>query len=103
MKSVFGFDRFVNKLSIAPATWMLLVHGEGGLEIKNHGRFKDFPRFSQETEATGQQSPRIGENRPKLKELSAERTLNSDPTPQFLFSLRESIFFSLPQGIDHVC
>lgn len=89
MKSVIRFEKSFNRIVVARATWMLCVHGEGGLEIKNQGRFIDFPRFSQETDATGQQSPRIGDNRPKLKELSAGRTLNSDPAPQF-FSFRTS-------------
>lgn len=69
--------------------------GEGELEIENQGRFvRSISNvFSQETEAIGQQTPRIGEKRPKLRFTpdtqvlarvsSAGCTLNSDSTPQF--------------------
>lgn len=64
---------------------MAFGHGEGELEIENQGRFKK-SRFSQETVAIGQQTPRNGEQRPKLRFAqrvsSAERTWSSDSTPQ---------------------
>lgn len=72
--------------------------GEGELEIENQGRFERSISnvFSQETEAIGQQTPRIGEHRPKLRFTpdtqvlarvsSAGCTLNSDSTPQFFSS-----------------
>lgn len=69
--------------------------GEGELEIENQGRF-DQSRFSQETEAIGQQTPRIGESRSKLRFTqrvsSAGSTLNSDSTPQFSSSENTSQF-----------
>ncbi len=61
--------------------------GEGGLEIKNQGRFWSSLSFSQETEAQGQQMPRIGSERPKLiRELSARMRVDSSLTPHFLFA-----------------
>lgn len=92
MKSVFGFEANFNKLDIASSTRMLRARGEGELEIKNQGRFGLRDRkgtlghsnsFSQETIARGQQTPRIGDVRPKRRELSAGCTLNSDSTPHF--------------------
>lgn len=91
MKSHFGFFKTLHKLYLAPATWMLSVRGEGGLEIKNQGRFGYSKSFSQETGANGQQSSRNDGMRPKLNELSAGCTLNSDPTPLFSFS-RSDVF-----------
>jgi hypothetical protein len=62
--------------------------GEGELEIDNQGRFGKRSRFSQETEAIGQQSPRIGGHRLKLRftqrVASAGSTWSSDSTPLFL-------------------
>lgn len=69
--------------------------GEGELEIKNQGRFGlrsrrgrrlGYSSFTQETFARGQQTPRIGDVRPKQRELSAGCTLNSDSTPLFFLS-----------------
>jgi hypothetical protein len=66
---------------------MLLVLGEGELEIKSQGRFDSSQSFSQETGAIGQQTPRNGEQRPKLtRELSARMRMNSDSTPHFFSS-----------------
>jgi hypothetical protein len=90
MKKNFGFDTKFNKIKLsARSLWMGFERGEGELEIENQGRF-DQSRFSQETEAIGQQTPRIGEDRPKLRFTqrvsSAGCTLNSDSTPHFLLS-----------------
>lgn len=81
MKNVFLFDI----LKLATSTRMLKSLGEDELEIKNQGRFGYSTGFTQETGATDQQTPRIGVERPKRRELSAGRTLNSDSTPHFLF------------------
>ena len=88
MKKNYRFDTELNKIDlIAPATRMLLMLGEGELEIKSQGRFDHSQSFSQETEAIGQHSPRIGEQRPKLaRELSAWMRTNSDSTPHFSFA-----------------
>ena len=68
----------------ALATWMLLMLGEGELEIKSQGRFDSSQSFSQETGAIGQQTPWNGDKRPKLtRELSAGMRMNSDSTPHF--------------------
>ncbi len=88
MKKNFGFDTKFNKIKLsARSLWMGFERGEGELEIENQGRF-DQSRFSQETEAIGQQTPRIGADRPKLRFTqrvsSAGSTLNSDSTPHFL-------------------
>lgn len=114
MKKNFGFDAEFNKLRvIACSLWMGFKRGEGELEIEDQGRLQK-SRFSQETEAIGQQTPRIGEDRPKLRLLtdtkvlsrvtSAGRTLNSSSTPQFFLSYKngeakhsspeEQVFFS---------
>jgi len=93
MRNNFGFRRESIKLRlIACGLWMGFKRGEGELEIEDQGRLQK-SRFSQETEAIGQQTPRNGEQRPKLRlQLdtqvsnrvpSAGRTLNSDSTPQF--------------------
>ncbi len=64
--------------------------GEDELGITNQGRFGHSSSFSQETVAIGQQSPRIGAERPTLeRELSAGRTRDSDSTPQLFFSPEE--------------
>jgi hypothetical protein len=99
MKKNFGFDAEFNKLRvIACSLWMGFKRGEGELEIEDQGRLQK-SRFSQETEAIGQQTPRIGEDRPKLRlttstkvlsrVTSAGRTLNSNSTPQFFCSPSE--------------
>ncbi len=86
MRNAFHFDTFFNKMNLPPATRMLWVFGEGELEIKSQGRFLYSIGFSQETEAIGQHSPRIGEQGPKLeRELSAWMRVDSDSTPQFFF------------------
>ena len=83
----FGIKFYKIKLS-AVSLWMELQQGEGELEIDNQGRLgsKNSKCFSQETIAIGQQTPRIGELRPKQRVLSAGCAMNSDSTPQFFFS-----------------
>jgi hypothetical protein len=88
MKSSYGILQKDFMLYLAPATWMLLVRGEGGLEIMNQGRFDFSTSFSQETGSNGKQSSRIDGMRPKLKELSAGCTLNSNLTPLFFSSVK---------------
>ncbi len=87
MKKNFGFDTKFNKIKVsARSLWMGFERGEGELEIENQGRF-DQSHFTQETEAIGQQTPRIGESRSTLRFTqrvsSAGSTLNSSSTPQF--------------------
>jgi len=92
MKYNFCFVPKLHKILIASATRMLLVLGEGGLEIKNQGRLLHSISFSQETGAIGQHKPRIGDERPKLlRELSAWMRFDFSLTPHF---------FSL--GLNHV-
>ncbi len=104
MKKNFGFDTEFNKLKvIACSLWMGFKRGEGELEIEDQGRLQK-SRFSQETVAIGQQTPRIGEDRPKLRLApntqvfkrvpSAGRTLNSDSTPQFFSQESDSALLS---------
>ncbi|MGZ5279826.1 MAG: hypothetical protein ACXWC9_07790 [Pseudobdellovibrionaceae bacterium] len=90
MKKNYGFDAKFNKIKLsARDLWMGCEHGEGELEIENQGRFTK-SHFTQETEAIGQQTPRIGESRSTLRFTqrvsSAGCTLNSDSTPHFSFS-----------------
>lgn len=87
MKKNFGISYSnITIKEAAGSLWMDFQQGEGELEIKNQGRF-DQSRFSQETEAKGQQTPRNGEGRSKLRFTqrvsSAGCTLDSDSTPQF--------------------
>jgi hypothetical protein len=67
-------------------TRMLLMFGEGESGITSQGRLDHSQSFSQETGAIGQQAPRIGDDRPKLKELSAWMHTNSVSTPHLFFS-----------------
>ncbi len=87
MKTVWDFEQVLDRIEYeAKVTWMLLLSGEGELEIKNQGRFVNISSFSQETEAEGQQTPRNGEDRPKLSRvLSAGCTNDSDSTPHLFF------------------
>jgi len=100
MKKNYGFDAKFNKIKLsARDLWMGCEHGEGELEIENQGRFTK-SHFTQETEAIGQQTPRIGESRSTLRFTqrvsSAGCTLNSDSTPHFLFPEGETLFS--PEG-----
>lgn len=90
MKKNYGFDTEFNKLIlIARSLWMDFGRGEGELGIINQGRFgtKISNSFSQETEAIGQQTPRIGDEGPKLRFTqrvsSAGCARTSDSTPHF--------------------
>ena len=92
MRINFGFDAKFNRIElIASSPWMDLVHGGGKLENVNQGRFGKRSRFLQETEAIGQQTPRIGGNRPKLRFThrvsSAGRTGTSNCSSQLFFCL----------------
>lgn len=76
-------------------SWMSLLAGEGEEEIENHG-WSRVKSFSQETEARGQQTPRIGAHRPKLKSLKRRmRTDSQTQLPNFS-SLKNN------SGADHV-
>jgi hypothetical protein len=90
MRINFGFDAKLNRIElIATSPRMDLRRGEGKLEIGNQGRFGKRSRFLQETEAIGQQTPRIGANRPKLRFThrvsSAGRTGFSNFSPHLFF------------------
>lgn len=65
-----------------------MERGEGEEEIANHGRSR-VKSFSQETEATGQQTPMIGEHEPKLHSKSQVQDAHDSPTqlPFFLFQM----------------
>lgn len=87
MKKNFGIlENNIRIKESAGGLWMGPQHGEGELEIRNQGRFEQ-SRFSQETVAIDQHTPRIGESRSKLRFTqevsSAGRTLASDSTPPF--------------------
>jgi hypothetical protein len=72
MTFLFRNDISLNKIrectNLFLDSWMSLGAGEGEEEIENHGRSR-VKSFSQETEAIGQQAPRIGSNGLKLKSL----------------------------------
>lgn len=96
MKKNFGFSQTdITIKEVACSLWMDCKLGEGELGIRNQGRF-DQSRFSQETVAIGQQTPRNGDRRSKLRFTqevsSAGRTLDSGSTPPFFSS--EKLFYS---------
>ncbi len=89
MRNHFGISQEIIKIKIyAQSLWMDFGRRGGELEIKNQGRFGKRSRFTQGTEAIGQQSPRIGAHRLKLRfthrVASAGSTWSSDSTPLFL-------------------
>ena len=89
MRNNFGFSKEFIKIKLyAQSLWMDFGRRGGELEIDNQGRFGKRSRFTQETEAIGQQSPRIGAHRLKLRfthrVASAGCTWSSDSTPLFL-------------------
>ncbi len=104
MKKNFGIPHSnITIKEAAGSLWMDFQQGEGELEIKNQGRFVK-SRFSQETEAKGQQTPRNGEGRSKLRFTqrvsSAGCTLDSDSTPQFFSSANSgNSFYTTPNEI----
>lgn len=101
MRINFHFETEFNKLIIiARSLWMGYGRGAGELEIDNQGRSRILS-FLQETVAIGQQTPRIGGTRPKLRFTdtfvservsSAGCTLSSDSTPHFFFPSGEGLF-----------
>lgn len=83
------FDKLRKLVLIAEIPRMEFQFGEGELEVENQGRSgtTNYLSFSQETGAIGQQTPRIGDNRPKLvREFSAGCARFSGSTPRFFFS-----------------
>lgn len=99
MKKNFCFDTEFNKINVSvESPWMEAQPGEGELEIENQGRLRFSESFSQETGAIGQQAPWNGEQRPKLKELSAGCARYSDSTPH-LFSLHQELLESQIQEL----
>lgn len=101
MRINFHFETEFNKLIIiARSLWMGYGRGAGELEIDNQGRSRILS-FLQETVAIGQQTPRIGGTRPKLRFTdtfvservpSAGCTLSSDSTPHFFSPSGEGLF-----------
>lgn len=86
MKFLFHNDTTFNKLSMkASDTWMCWERGEGEEEIANHG-WSRVKVFSQETEAKSQQTPMIGEYRPKLHSKSQVQDAHDSPTQLPFFS-----------------
>lgn len=91
MKKNFCFDTEFNKINVSvESLWMEAQLGEGELEIEDQGRLRFSESFSQETGAIGQLTPWTGDERPKLKELSAGCARYSDSTPH-LFSLHQEL------------
>jgi hypothetical protein len=91
MRNNFGFDaKTINMNITAHILWMEYALGEGELEIGNQGRFWNLRSFTQGTEAIGQHTPRIGADRPKLREYSAGCACDSDSTPHFFFLTKKS-------------
>ncbi len=87
MKFVFRNDTVCNTIRfIVSDTWMCLERGEGEEEIANHGRSR-VTSFSQETGATGQQTPMNGEHEPKLHSKSQVQDAHDSPTQLPFFSL----------------
>lgn len=94
MRFLYRNETFFYKMYLTvPFTWMWTELGEGELEIENQG-WSLVSSFSQETGAIGQQTPRIGDRRPKLTESSAGCT-------RFLAQL--PIFFSFKGIAEYGC
>jgi len=94
MKNDYGFDTKRNKIMLtAEILRMEFQHGEGELEIENQGRFRSVNSisFAQETDAIGQHPPRIGDERPMQRVLSAGCAENSDSTPQFFLPVHRRL------------
>lgn len=88
------------KIVISADSWMNLLAGEGEEEIENHG-WSRVKSFSQETEARGQQTPRIGAQRPKLKSL--KRRMRADSQTQLPnFSSFKGFFRKCSGGAEYV-
>lgn len=90
MKFLFRNDTVFTRIEfIVSDTWMCLERGEGEKEIANHG-WSRVKSFSQETGATGQQTPMIGEYEPKLHSQSQVQDAHDSPTqlPFFSFSIK---------------
>ena len=86
MKFLFHNDTTFNNISIyASDTRMCLERGEGEEEIANHG-WSRVKVFSQETEATGQLTPMIGEYEPKLHSKSQVQDAQDSPNRLPFFS-----------------
>jgi hypothetical protein len=88
---------FLNKYFLLSArSWMSMRAGEGEEEIENHGRSR-VKRFSQETEVTGQPTPRTGAKGPKLKSLKCRMHTDS-PTQLPIFSSFKFVSQSVSQA-----
>lgn len=87
------------KILLSSKSWMTLMAGEGEEEIENHG-WSRVKSFSQETEARGQQTPRIGAHRPKLKSL--KRRMRTDSQTQLPNFSSLKVFSKCSVGADHV-
>ena len=83
MTFLYQNETSLAKILLSADSWMNLLAGEGEEEIENHG-WSRVKSFSQETEARGQQTPRIGAHRPKLKSLKRRmRTDSQTQLPNF--------------------
>ena len=81
MRFLFRNKTVSNKIKVlASNIWMCLTPGEGEKEIENHG-WSRVKGFLQETEAKGQQAPRIGEYEPKLTTTSQVQDAHDSLTP----------------------
>lgn len=87
------------KIILSTNSWMSLLAGEGEEEIENHG-WSRVKSFSQETEARGQQTPRIGAHRPKLKSLKRRMRIDSQTQLPNFSSVK--VFSKCSVGADHV-
>ena len=97
MRKNYDFCVALNKLDkcsdiFAQDPWMGFVHGEGELEIENQGRLRIYS-FLAGNRAIGQQTPRIGGLRLKLrfiKSTSAGCASSSGSTSQLFFNRQVS-------------
>ena len=95
MTFLYQNETSLDKIILPMNSWMSLLAGEGEEEIENHG-WSRVKSFSQETEARGQQTPRIGAHRLKLKSL--KRRMRADSQTQLPnFSSQAGV-----SGADHV-
>ena len=109
MRKNYEFCVALNKLDMcsnffAQSPWMDFGHGEGELEIDNQGRLR-ISSFLAGNRAIGQQTPRIGGLRLKLKFIKSTSVgcaSSSGSTSQLFLSLGDKLFFTgmiSPRGI----
>lgn len=100
-RNVTSLNKIIlSKVFFASYSWMSMKHGEGEKEIENHG-WSRVKSFSQETEAKGQQTPRIGA---KAQAQSLKCRMHIDPLTQLpFFSFLQSKGLAVDPSTGYKC